>query len=363
MSNEEIKTQSIASGVAKTIPVLLDKTSETIIQFNPILHSEGVSGSIVKFKKDKKSDWKKLKSSDFKNHALLAMEKISIPISTETLKKLTNEVISRENIVKNGIKYGSHEYITVEKNKVIIITEDNKKQLLEQILKKGYSNEFWSLISDSDPELADKLSAGHLQSQRKKVLYELKERLKKAFPETKGPDSWQNWIYGNNWLFGFNYQGSIEKQKINISGVMPDYLFQTVDGFIDILEIKLPDDEVILIDNDHKGSWKWTSETNSAIGQVVNYLSEIDRLKLEIEKNIKTEYKREVSLLKPRAFILIGNSESWDVVKKEALRKLNHSLHGIEVITYFDLIQRGETFTNLSLLKTKEEDKNDDISF
>ena len=53
------------------------------------------------------------------------------------------------------------------------------------------------------------------------------------------------------------------------------------------MEIKLPDDSVILEDTSHPGSWKWTSETNKSIGQVVNYLTEIDRLKLEIERNIK----------------------------------------------------------------------------
>ena len=80
-----------------------------------------------------------------------------------------------------------------------------------------------------------------------------------------------------------------EKTKINVTGIMPDYLFPTLDGFVDVLEIKLPNDEVILEDTSHPGSWKWTSLTNIAIGQVVNYLGEIDRLRLEIERNIKPQ--------------------------------------------------------------------------
>lgn len=52
----------------------------------------------------------------------------------------------------------------------------------------------------------------------------------------------------------------------------------------------------------------------------------------------------DVSMLKPRAYILIGQSEGWSNEKKEGLRKLNYSLHGIEIITYSDLIKRGETF-------------------
>ena len=122
---------------------------------------------------------------------------------------------------------------------------------------------------------------------------------------------------------------------------MPDYLFPTVDGFVDVLEIKLPDDPVINEDTSHKGSWKWTAEANAAIGQVVNYLGEIDRLRLEIERSIRANYGYEVSLVKPRAFILIGDSIDWDDSKKEGLRKLNHALHGIEVLTYRDLVARG----------------------
>jgi hypothetical protein len=364
MSQDEIKTQSVSYGVAKTNPIPLDGTSETKIRFHPTLHEKGVSGSIVKFKKDKKSIWENLKQTDFKNHALSTMEKIEIPISTEALKKLVEAVHAREDIVKDGGRYGSHEYITVEKNKIVVIDDKNKKQLLEQILSKGYSDDFWKLLIGTDPELADKLSAGHLQMQRRKVVYELKERLTKRFSETTGNDSWQEWIFRNNWLFGVNYQQPLEKQKINIVGVMPDFLFPTIDDFVDILEIKLPDDEVIIQDSSHNGSWVWSKNSNIAVGQVVNYLSEIDRLRLEIEKQIKIKYGKEVSLLKPRAFILIGNSKSWKPEKKEGLRKLNHSLHGIEVITYNDLIQRGEAFLGSSFIKipSKKTDT-DSISF
>ena len=364
MSEEEIKTKSVGSGVAKATPITLDVTPETRIYFYPTLHPKGVCGSIVKFKKDKKGEWKNLTLGDFASHSLSVKEKIDIPISTEALKKLVEAIQARQEIVKDGVKYGSHEYITVEKNKVVVIDDKNKKQLLEQILSKGYSDDFWKLITGTDPELADKLSAGHLQMQRRRIIDELKNRLTKVFSETTGDDSWQKWIFRNNWLFGANYQEPIEKQKINITGIMPDFLFPTIDGFVDILEIKLPNDEVIESDGSHAGSWIWSKGSTVAIGQVVNYLGEVDRLRLEIEKQIKIKYGREICLLKPRAFILIGNNEKWKLEKKEALRKLNHSLHGIEVVTYFDLIQRGESFLGSSMISFVQAEINiDDIPF
>ena len=351
---KQIITQSVGLNVAKTSPVILDKTPDTRLILIPLIHEGGVKGTLVRIKKKRTDSWEDLNVSSFQKHNLLCGEKIEIVLRTKVLKKLLVEVASRQEIVKDGIKYGYNEYVTVEKEKVVIIDDHNKKHLLEQILSKGYSEEFWSLLNSSDPELADRLSAGRLQAQRRKIIIDLKSRLQQDFPETNGKDSWQKWIYTHNWLFGANYQPPIEKQKINITGIMPDYLFPTLDGFIDILEIKLPSFDVIEEDKDHKGSWVWSKRANYAIGQVVNYLSEIDRLRFEIEKQIYTAYQKEISMLKPRAFILIGQKEGWLKSKKEGLRKLNHSLHGIEIITYSDLVKRGEMFIE-SGLKDYEE--------
>ena len=124
---------------------------------------------------------------------------------------------------------------------------------------------------------------------------------------------------------------------------MPDYLFPRTDGFVDILEIKLPNAKVIEKDSNHQGSWVWSKESNYAIGQVVNYLGTIDENRFQIERAINNRYRNEMSMLKPKAFILIGQNDGWEPEKKEGLRKLNHALHGIEILTYTELVQRGES--------------------
>jgi hypothetical protein len=179
------------------------------------------------------------------------------------------------------------------------------------------------------------------------VLNEFTDRLTKKYSETTGPDTWQKWIYAHTWIFGIQYLAPFEKTKINLSGSMPDYLFPTVDGFLDILEIKLPEDDVITADSSHPGAYKWTPETNAALGQVINYLCDVEHYRYELQEKIMKEYGIEVSIIKPRAFILIGNKEHWPKDKKEALRKMNHSLHGIEVLTYHDLLQRGTEIANM----------------
>ncbi len=176
----------------------------------------------------------------------------------------------------------------------------------------------------------------------KEKIAEFEKRLKENHSETTGPDSWQRWIYENNWLFGIHYQTPIEKEKVGFDSI-PDYLFPTWDGFIDILEIKKPTEEVIRKDPHHPGSYMWSSKTNEAIGQVVNYINEVDLNKFILRERIENKYPhlKDIIMIKPRAFILIGKSELLDRRDKEALHKLNYSLHGIEVITYTDLLTRG----------------------
>lgn len=180
----------------------------------------------------------------------------------------------------------------------------------------------------------------------KEKLQELEERLEKNYPETSGDNSWQSWIYKNNWLFATQYAEPLPKSHVGFHNI-PDFLFPTLDGFIDILEIKRPIFEVIDTDKSHPGSYKWSREANEAVGQVVNYLYEIELHQLEIVKKIEEKYNIRLSAVKARAVILIGQSNKWPIGKREALRKLNHSLHCIEVITYTDILRRGRRLVEM----------------
>ena len=183
-------------------------------------------------------------------------------------------------------------------------------------------------------------------------IVELKERLAsgKTYSETKGKNSWQSWIYENNWIFGIQYETAIEKEKIGFDSI-PDFLFPTLDGFLDILEIKLPTPDIIKEDTHHPGSYIWSPDANKAIGQAVNYIHQIELNQLQLQQRINRNYAkelgRELFTIKPRAFILIGTTDSVSSEEKEALRKLNYSLHGIEVLSYTDLLQRGSNLISL----------------
>lgn len=174
-------------------------------------------------------------------------------------------------------------------------------------------------------------------------LNEMDDRIngEKKYKETSGRNNWQSWLKEHSWVFGVFYGEPYEKEKIGFDNI-PDYLFPTLDGFVDVYEIKLPSHKVIITDQSHNGSFVWSPEANKAIGQCANYLYEIETHQLELADRIKRKYGVEMSFIKPRAFVVIGSDKMLDSIDaKEALRKLNYSLHGIEVITYDDLKRRG----------------------
>ncbi|MBN1807007.1 MAG: DUF4263 domain-containing protein [Sedimentisphaerales bacterium] len=337
-----ITTKSIGKGIAEIEEdFILSEEPMSRLVFHAQIHRKGIRGRIIRQRRVSKNDsWIPDDAIDIRT--LGKKEAINLEINTEAVRKLYSAILKLANILRQrGVEYGEHKYAVVDPASVII-TDENKVVYIKKILEAGYDQDVWNNLVESNPPLVTKLSYARIQDAKRKVVEELDLRLKTGgFSETSGDNSWQKWIYKNNWLFGVNYKEPIEKVKINIRGIMPDYLFPTLDGFVDILEIKLPDDEVIVENVSHPGSWKWTTEMNNAIGQVVNYLCEIDRLRLEIESNIKTQCGSEISLLKPRAFVLIGNNTSWLSSKKEGLRKMNYALHGIEVLTYKDLLDRG----------------------
>jgi hypothetical protein len=187
-------------------------------------------------------------------------------------------------------------------------------------------------------------------------LAEFRERLPKHYHETRGKNCWQNWIFTNNWLFGVQYLDPLPTKKVGLSNIT-DYLFPTLNGFVDILEIKRPDRDVLVPDESHEGSYVWSGVANRAIGQVANYIHEMELNQLQLVKKwnekFSSQYGQKLYIVRPRAFILIGQSDKWGESQKEALRKMNYHLHGIEVLTYSDLYRRGESLISFYTSRAK----------
>ena len=171
------------------------------------------------------------------------------------------------------------------------------------------------------------------------VIKDLRVRLHAKYKETAGKDAWQKWIYTHSWIFGVQYTKPIQQFPLTVKSRL-DFLFPTPDGFVDILEIKLPSATVLR-------DGRWTVEVSNAISQGLRYIREIEQNHYEIKKRIKEDAGIDINILKPRVFILIGMSNKWTTQDKEVFRHLNHENNSIEILTYTDLLQRGENLIRL----------------
>jgi hypothetical protein len=197
MSEKNIQTTTVSRGVAKSNPIELLRTPHTIIEFEPTLHESGIKGQLIKYKKAQSEEWSTVRKKDFKSHPLGSMEKVVVDLSTDATRRLLEELTSLEQVVNQGIQSGHREYVVADKETAIIINDGNKFAILKRILEEGLSDEYWEMIARSQPDLADRLAAGHIHHAKALTVAELTKRLTETYPETAGPDSWQAWIYQN----------------------------------------------------------------------------------------------------------------------------------------------------------------------
>lgn len=145
----------------------------------------------------------------------------------------------------------------------------------------------------------------------------------------------QEWVYNHLWVFG-PYYIEAAKQDITRDNDKIDFLLKRYDAFYDVIELKLPSchlfDGIEGPVNSPSRENPISSEVKNAISQVIKYLEEY-----ELDKANRYYANRQL-VHKPKAIIVIGRR---DDKTNTALRTLNHYFHGIEVLTYDDMLDIG----------------------
>ena len=135
-------------------------------------------------------------------------------------------------------------------------------------------------------------------------------------------------------------------------------LRRTVDNYLEIVEIKTAFTEPLFVYDHDRKLYYPSARLSPVIGQVIRYIEEVDRNRDSILA------KDEADTLKIRARAIVGRDHGAG--EQAALRNLNAHLHGIEVITFDQLVRIGERV--MSIFETPEaasglDDFEDDIPF
>lgn len=145
---------------------------------------------------------------------------------------------------------------------------------------------------------------------------------------------YQRWFESHPWVFGTEYVERIPARKIDLHS-QADILLVSVDGFVDVFELKRPSHVPLMYDDSHKTYYP-SPELSKALAQAMHYLRVVNENRLRLQEDWG------VSVFRPRAIIVIGRSDGWDDPERQGWRNLKTSLQNIDVLTFDEVLGRAE---------------------
>lgn len=210
----------------------------------------------------------------------------------------------------------------------------------------------------SDDEVVSKLIESGILTQNLSVAITAAERnnavreFEQAI-DVEGTEAfWQNWFTRNKWVLGSEYLNILPERDIDTDDIA-DYLMRSIDGFLDVVEIKRPNLPVWAGPDSH-GNYYPSSQLTAAISQCLNYL-----YRIELQSN-SVEFMERVGgtkTVKPQCMLVYGRSNDWEEDKMRTLRILNAAYHQLHIITYDQLLLRAKQLLGISI-----QDEEDDCS-
>ncbi len=323
---EEIKKRLAASGkVSYGDPTILHDTSKSRVVFIPffIPHSDRteLACRIETYLKQKPPlGWK------------LTEEK-SISLQEEATKKLLAVLRNHLFVARVG---DDGDYLVIKKtgntpldvvHDPIVVAAALTNALSQPDIVEHLKNIEMSL------ELTTALRGAIKLTEMKNAVAKLRELLNSG---ENNEEIYRQWCKTHSWAFGNAYVMPDDVRDISTGDQLDLLLPSVIAGFRDIVELKSPGMSVLNYDNGHK-NYYFMADTSKAIGQCHRYL---DVLQEEAAKGLRDH--PEIVAYHPRAIIVIGRSNDWEVDKLRALHGLNHRLSGITIITYDHLLEQGE---------------------
>lgn len=171
------------------------------------------------------------------------------------------------------------------------------------------------------------------------IIGEFKELLQKNASEAK----WGVHLKRNLFLIDSKYIKVIPEINVMLAGARKvDFGLVDSQGYMDIFEIKKPS-TALLAKSQDRGNYYWSTDAIKALVQAEKYLHNAERKASSLTEDIKREKDISVEIIRPRAFVLLGQRSQLDNKnKKEDFQVLRKSLKNIEIILYDELLERIE---------------------
>lgn len=278
----------------------------------------------------------------------------------DILKDLGDEIKNNKNLViqKRLAKHFTNEFKIIDEGQTTNtrLTEINLNNLnnIDHEAIGDFIKRYISLNADNN-KILEKLQTDLVIQGRKKTLDEVIKRFEKhlknkAFDEKK----WQIFLHTEVFYFISNYIESIREANVNFGKMdegekKPDFVWIDIYGFLDVFEIKTPHTDILAkrIDKSHK-NYFFSSHAAKAISQIEKYILFLEKNVEKFEKYLSNQTKIPFSVLKPKAFLIIGSSKELETnpTKKRDFRLLRRLFKNIEFITFDELLDNLKSLSN-----------------
>jgi hypothetical protein len=234
----------------------------------------------------------------------------------------------------------------------VVITDQNSAQYIRELLEKGYSEDLWQALVETNPDLATRLSYARLHQDRSDVLREFESSLGDP---SKDEDYWSNFFETNQWIFGYGLKyaflnpvtGQPQYGGRNVFGSgaqRGDHLLRSEGEvkFTVLVEIKKPTTRLLRNSTYRNGVYELSQELTGATSQI-----QVNCKKWELEGS-RTDGNRDqldengIFTYEPKGLLVVGNLAELDERdKRNTFQAYRSQIHNPEIITFDELYERA----------------------
>lgn len=362
---DKISTHYIKGGFASSDEIVLVTTPTTRTIFRPALHDGGVRGEVIRQKIGKDGNWADISEVDFRR--LPADSGVCIDIDTAGTKLLYDRLAQLYKLQGHGVEFGDQKYVVGKEEEVLIVDDATKQKAIQEILDKGYSEDFWEQLSRKNPDLATRLAVAQVHVDRQATIQEFEDSLTTHADEES---YWQSFFEKHPWMLEAAFSASVfmlagetylgGKRPIGRNGsggVATDYLFgdESTKSFA-VVDIKKPASNLVgAVYRGDQGSGN-SNEVYSMhpelSGGVVQVRTQITVAVEHYKSVLGEEYGDKINRIHPRGVLVSGVLAGLTQKQKDSLNQFRHGLYSLTVITFDELLNRLKKLYGLSYENT-----------
>jgi hypothetical protein len=157
----------------------------------------------------------------------------------------------------------------------------------------------------------------------------------------------QTYIEGSPWLVGLDYLRV--RPRVTIPRGQLDFILERFDGFLDLLELKSPTDEIISAGSQPLVGIPPSASNFALSRQLANALAQVHvyRDQLTTDTDLMERLYGLRNSRNPRVIIVIGKMASLSPEKARVVEQLNLSLNRVEIVPYDVLGRRAEAWLSI----------------